>query len=61
MMNYLQKKKQALLNYVSGITPPLPSAYQQVEWIGSDGNQYINTDFIPNTDAQSKHEASNQK
>lgn len=35
-MTYLQKKKQALLNYVSGITPPLPSEYQEVEWVGSD-------------------------
>ena len=44
MMNYLEKKKKAMLNYVSGITPPLPSAYQQVEWIESTGTQYIVTD-----------------
>lgn len=44
MMNYLEKKKKALLNYVSGSTPPLPSEYQQVEWIESTGTQYIVTD-----------------
>ena len=43
MMNYLEKKKKAMLNYVSGSTPPIPSAYQQVEWIGSSGTQYINS------------------
>ena len=36
MMNYLQKKKKAMMNYVSGITPPIPSEYQQVEWIEND-------------------------
>lgn len=30
----------------------LPSGYTQVEYIGSDGNQYINLDFIPNQDTR---------
>ena len=33
-MNYLQKKKKAMLNYVSG--GRLPSEYQEVEWILND-------------------------
>lgn len=53
-MTYLQKKKQALLNYVQSGGGRLPSEYQEVEWIGSDGNQYINTDFIPNTDTKAE-------
>lgn len=36
MMNYLQKKKQALLNYVQS-GGRLPSEYQEVEWIGTQG------------------------
>ena len=43
MMNYLQMKKKAMLNYVSGITPPLPSEYQECEYIESDGQQYIDS------------------
>lgn len=43
MMNYLQKKKQALLNYVSSGGGRLPSEYQEVEWIGSSGTQYIDS------------------
>lgn len=51
MMNYLEKKKKAMLNYVSGTTPPpLPSEYQQVEWIGATGTQYINTLFPADVD-----------
>ena len=41
-MNYLQMKKKAMLNYVSG--GRLPSEYQEVEWIESTGTQYIVTD-----------------
>ena len=37
----------AMLNYVSGITPPIPSAYQQVEWIGSTGSQYLLINSAP--------------
>lgn len=47
MMNYLEKKKKAMLNYVSGITPPIPSAYQQVEWIGGTGTQYLLINSAP--------------
>ena len=43
MMNYLQKKKKALMNYVSS-GGRLPSEYQEVEWIESTGTQYIVTD-----------------
>lgn len=46
-MNYLEKKKKAMLNYVSGITPPLPSAYQRVEWIGGTGTQYLLINSAP--------------
>lgn len=43
MMNYLQKKKQALLNYVSS-GGRLPREYQQVEWIENDTRgAYIDT------------------
>ena len=38
-MNYLQMKKKAMLNYVSG--GRLPSEYQEVEWVGSSGRQGI--------------------
>lgn len=41
MMNYLEKKKKAMLNYVSG--GRLPSEYQEVEYIESSGTQYINS------------------
>lgn len=50
MMNYLEKKKKAMLNYVSG--GRLPSEYQEVEWI-ENGNTadnnvaYIKTNYIP--------------
>lgn len=47
MMNYLEKKKKAMLNYVSGITPPIPSEYQQVEWIGGTGTQYLLINSAP--------------
>ena len=40
-MNYLQKKKKAMLNYVSG--GGLPSEYQECEYIESDGQQYIDS------------------
>lgn len=43
MMNYLEKKKKAMLNYVSG--GRLPSEYQQVEWVGSATRQNV-TDLI---------------
>ena len=53
MMNYLQKKKQALLNYVQS-GGRLPSEYQEVEWIeninksgGNNNNAYILTNFTP--------------
>ena len=46
-MNYLEKKKKAMLNYVSG--GRLPSEYQEVEWIGSSGTQYINTGYNPSS------------
>lgn len=36
-MTYLQKKKQALLNYVQSGGGRLPSEYQEVEWIGTQG------------------------
>ena len=39
-MGYLQEKKKALMNSAKGSR--LPSEYQEVEWIGSDGSgQYI--------------------
>ena len=37
-MNYLQAKKKAMLNYVSSGGGRLPSEYQEVEWIGTQGN-----------------------
>ena len=41
-MNYLEKKKKAMLNYVSG--GRLPSAYQEVEWIENNTRgAYIDT------------------
>ena len=49
MMNYLQKKKKAMLNYVSGITPPLPSEYQQVEYIDSNNQAITQDDLAYNT------------
>lgn len=30
----------------------LPPEYQEVEWIASDGNQYIKTNFIPNVNTK---------
>ena len=47
MMNYLEKKKKAMLNCVSS-GGRLPSEYQEVEWIGKlDGNPSIDTNYIP--------------
>ena len=53
MMNYLEKKKKAMLNYVSS-GGRLPSEYQEVEWIeninksgGNNNNAYILTNFTP--------------
>lgn len=43
-MNYLQQKKQAMISMNQGF---IPSGYKQVEYLTSDGNQYILTDFIP--------------
>lgn len=28
--------------------PRLPRAYQEVEWVGSTGTQYIDTNIVPN-------------
>lgn len=43
-MNYLQRKKQAMISMHQG---SIPSGYKQVEYLTSDGKQYILTDFIP--------------
>ena len=43
-MNYLQRKKRALISMHQDF---IPSGYKQVEYLTSDGNQYILTDFIP--------------
>lgn len=46
-MNYLEKKKKAMLNAIAS-GGRLPSEYQEVEWIGRlSGNPYIDTDYIP--------------
>lgn len=45
-MNYLQKKKKAMLNAIA--SGGLPSEYQQCEYIASSGTQYIDMDYIPN-------------
>lgn len=48
MMNYLQKKKQALLNYVQSGGGRLPSEYQEVDYILNDTmGAYIDTGVIP--------------
>ena len=54
----MNKKKQYFMNYVQsgGVSPRLPSAYQEVEYIASNGasgseaqgNQWIDTGYIPN-------------
>ena len=46
-MNYLEKKKKAMLNAIAS-GGRLPSEYQEVEWVGSSGTQYIDIDVIPN-------------
>lgn len=43
-MNYLQRKKRAIISMHHS---NIPSGYKQVEYLTSDGNQYILTDFIP--------------
>ena len=45
-MNYLQMKKKAMLNYVSGGSP-LPSEYQEVEWIGNNAGAYLLINSAP--------------
>lgn len=45
-MSYLEQKRNALLNSV-GELPPLPSEYQQVEYIGNTSQDYIDTNFYP--------------
>jgi len=49
-MNYLQMKKKAMLNYVSG--GRLPSEYQEVEWIGSTNYElnYIDSGIVADDD-----------
>lgn len=34
------------------ISPKVPSEYQEVEYLTSDGNQYINTNVIPNSSSK---------
>ena len=47
-MGYLEKKRNAMLNAIaSQPTPPIPSEYQQVEWIGSTGSQYLLINSAP--------------
>ena len=43
-MNYLQSKKKVMISMKHS---NIPSGYKQVEYLTSDGNQYILTDFIP--------------
>ena len=40
-MNYLQKKKMAMMNSVAS-GGRLPSEYQEVEWIGNDSSAWLN-------------------
>lgn len=42
-MNILRRR--AMMQSRAGISPVLPAEYQQVEWIGSSGTQYINTRY----------------
>ena len=42
-----------------GNTGILPAGYQQVEYIQSTGTQYINTRYIPNSNASIEMKASN--
>ena len=44
-MGYLEKKRNAMLNNISQSRPPLPSEYQEVEWIQSTGSQYLNLKY----------------
>lgn len=40
-------RRRLMLKSRAGVTPVLPAEYQKVEWIESDGNQFIRTAFIP--------------
>ena len=46
-MDVMQLRRNLLMQKVGG--GGLPAAYQQVEWIKSDGNQYIDTGIVFNT------------
>lgn len=43
-MNYLQRKKQAMISMHQG---SIPSGYKQVEYLESTGTQFIKTNYIP--------------
>ena len=46
-MSYLETKRNAIMNASSGLQP-LPSEYQEVEWVGNtDGTEYIETNYYP--------------
>ena len=55
-MNYLEKKKKAMLNYVSGITPPIPSEYQQVEYIDTNNQAITQDDLVYNNSHTFRYE-----
>lgn len=51
--------RRLMLRNASGGGGGLPSEYQQVEWVGSTGTQYINTGIIPNDEFGMKLIATN--
>lgn len=58
-MDLKTRRREMLANKMPSI---LPSEYQQVEWIQSDGGAYIDTGYIPskNTTAKLEYEWTNR-
>ena len=49
-MNKLMLKKQYMMYSPKKSGGRLPSGFQEVEYIASDGNQWIDTNYIPSID-----------
>ena len=59
MMNYLEKKKKAMLNYVSG-GGRLPSEYQEVEYIDTNNKAITQDDLVYNNSHTFRYELDTQ-
>ena len=49
-MSFAARRRALISASQGGSTPRLPDAYQEVEWIGVDGTQYIISNYAPSGD-----------